>query len=69
LIQFELILLEEGGDIPELFKANLLRSEEDSSISQLMDEMENRPMSVEDNTAIDMGRESAMAAKRAALQA
>lgn len=65
-VHFEQSLLGEGGDIPELFKANLLRSEEDSSISQLMDEMENRPMSEEDNAAVDMGRESAMAARQAA---
>jgi hypothetical protein len=31
-----------------------------------MDEMENRPMSEEDNAAVDMGRESALAARKAA---
>lgn len=30
---FEAHLLEENGDIPELFRMNLLRSESDSSIS------------------------------------
>jgi len=66
LVVFEHRLLDKDGDIPELFRANLLRSDEDSSISQLMDDLENRPMSEEDNAAVDMGRESALAARKAA---
>jgi hypothetical protein len=32
----------------------------------MMDDLENRPMSEEDNAAVDMGRESALAARKAA---
>jgi hypothetical protein len=40
-IVFERHLLDgPDGDIPELFRMNLLRSESDSSISQLMSDLE-----------------------------
>lgn len=68
---FERYLLEgPDGDIPELFRMNLLRSESDSSISQLMSDLEkNQPFEVEDEAAIQMGRASAMEAKKAAMAA
>jgi hypothetical protein len=53
-IVFERHLLDgPDGDIPELFRMNLLRSESDSSISQLMSDLEkNQPFEEEDEAAI-----------------
>lgn len=56
---FERNLLDSTGEIPELFRANLLRTETESDISQLMNDLEENPPVVEDdedNAAIDMGR-------------
>jgi len=50
---FEVNLLDETQDIPELFRMNLLRSESDSSISQLMEDLEqNAPYDEEDDAAV-----------------
>ena len=69
-VVFEAHLLDDQGDIPELFRMNLLRSESDSSISQLMEDLEqNEPFDEEDDAAVQMGRESALAAKQAAQAA
>lgn len=68
---FERNLLDSTGEIPELFRANLLRTETESDISQLMNDLEENPPveDDEDNAAIDMGRQSAENAKKAAMAA
>jgi len=71
-VVFERNLLDRNGEIPELFRANLLRTETESDISQLMNDLEENPPiqdDDEDNAAIDMGRQSAENAKKAAMAA
>lgn len=71
-IVFERSLLDKNGEIPELFRANLLKTETESDISQLMNDLEENPPvqdDTEDDAAVDLGRQSAENAKKAALAA
>jgi hypothetical protein len=69
---FERNLLDNNGEIPELFRANLLKTETESDISQLMNDLEENPPvqeDDEDDAAVDLGRQSAENAKKAAMKA
>lgn len=71
-IVFEKNLLEIDGEIPELFRANLLKTETESDISQLMNDLEENPPvqeDDEDDAAVDLCRQSAENAKKAAMAA
>jgi hypothetical protein len=58
-VMFEKNLLDKDGEIPELFRANLLSTETESDISQLMNDLEENPPiqeDDEDDAAVDLGR-------------
>ena len=57
-IVFEKKLLEENGDVPEIFRSNILRSDSASSLSRFMSEIDRHEHF--DESAIMMGRQGSL---------